>query len=118
MLFRSRILAGGDRRRPRAAAVLLGLAAALFVLGIVMLVLPGSAFAASPTPSAMTGSDTRSAGEGPGLVGAPPVALLGVVGIGLAAALLTIGFVRVTGGPGERPNPAGRDGPEGPRGIV
>ncbi len=93
-----RILSGGSVARPRVAAGLLGLAAILIVLGIVLLVLPGSAFAASPDPTAVVGSDTRSSGEGPGLVGAPLTAILGVVGIGLLALLLTLLFVRATGG--------------------
>jgi hypothetical protein len=95
-----RILAGGSSTRARLAAVLLVVAAALVLVGLVMLALPGSAFAASPAPTAVTGSDTRSSGQGPGLVGAPLLAIAGVVGIGLLAVLLTLVFVRLTGGPG------------------
>lgn len=91
-----RILAGGSTRRPRLAAVLLVAAVALMAIGIVMLALPGSAWAASPDPTAVTGSDTRSSGEGPGLVGAPLGALLGVLGIAILAMLLTLAFVRAT----------------------
>ncbi len=94
-----RILAEGSKWRPRLAAGLLVLAAALLALGVVLLILPGSALAASPSPTSMTGSDTRSPGEGPGLVGAPIEALLTVAGIGLTAVLLTLAFIRVTGGP-------------------
>lgn len=94
-----RILAGGSSLRARLAAILLVTAAALVALGLVMLVLPGSAFAASPAPSAVTGSDTRSSGQGPGLVGAPLAAILGVIGIAIVAVLLTLAFVRATGGP-------------------
>lgn len=60
------------------------------------LVLPALALAASPLPSAETGSDTRSAGQGPGLVGAPGLAILAVVAIGLVAVLLTLAYVRFT----------------------
>lgn len=72
---------------------------------------PGSVSAASPDasgepgPSASaapgdgSGGDTRSAGEGPGLVGAPFLAIGGVVLLGLAAAAATLLYVRATGGP-------------------
>ncbi len=91
-----RILAGGSARRPRLAAGLLVAAVTLVVIGIVMLVLPGSALAASPDPTALTGSDTRSTGEGAGFVGAPLGALLGVLAIGIVAMLITLAFVRAT----------------------
>ena len=94
-----RILAGGSSGRARLASAFLVVAAVLILVGLVMLVLPGSAFAASPLPTAVTGSDTRSSGQGPGLVGAPLAAILGVVGIGIVAAVLTLAFVRATGGP-------------------
>ncbi len=92
-----RILAAGSTRRPRLAAVLLVVAVTLMVIGIVMLAVPGSALAASPDPTAVTGTDTRSTGEGPGLVGAPLGALLGVLGIAILAMLLTLVFVWATG---------------------
>ncbi|MBI3745317.1 MAG: hypothetical protein HY264_02095 [Chloroflexi bacterium] len=101
-----RILAGGSSARARAATILLVAAVALVVIGLVMLVLPGSAFAASPDPTAVTGSDTRSSGQGPGLVGAPLAAILGVAGVGILAMVLTLLFVRATGGP-RRPDPPG-----------
>jgi len=91
-----RILAAGSTRRARLAAVLLVAAATLVIIGLAMLALPGSALAASPDPTAVTGSDTRSTGEGPGLVGAPLGALLGVLGIAILAMLLTLAFVRAT----------------------
>jgi hypothetical protein len=94
-----RILAGGSSTRARLAATLFVLAAALAIAGLLMLVLPGSAFAASPTPSAVTGSDTRSSGQGPGLVGAPLFAIFGVLGVAALAIVLTIAYVRLTGGP-------------------
>ena len=93
-----RILAQGSTRRPRLAAGLLIAAIALIALGFLVLALPGGALAASPDPTAIAGSDTRSAGEGPGLVGAPLAAILAVIGIGLLAALATIAFVRLTDG--------------------
>lgn len=94
-----RILAEGSSRRPRMAAALLVLAGVLMVVGVLMLILPGSALGASPAPTAAMGSDTRSSGQGPGLVGAPLAALLGVAGIAVLAVVLTLAFVRATGGP-------------------
>jgi hypothetical protein len=55
------------------------------------------AFAASPTPTAGAGGDPRSSGQGPGLVGDPLFAVLAVLAIGLAALVLTIVYVRLTG---------------------
>jgi hypothetical protein len=52
--------------------------------------------AASPSPSAVTGGDPRSSGQGPGLVGDPAVALLAVVAIGVGAVLVTLVYVRLT----------------------
>ena len=94
-----RILAEGSSRRPRMAAALLVLAGALMVVGVLMLILPGSVLGASPAPTVAMGSDTRSSGQGPGLVGAPLAALLGVAGIAVLAVVLTLAFVRATGGP-------------------
>lgn len=91
-----RVLAGGAVAVPRLAAALLVASGILIVVGVVLLMLPGSALAASPDPTALVGSDTRSSGEGPGLVGAPLGAILGVVGIGLLALLLTLAWVRLT----------------------
>ena len=54
------------------------------------------ALAASPTPSAAIGGDPRSSGQGPGLVGDPAFAILGVVAIGIGAAVLTLLYVRLT----------------------
>ena len=93
-----RILAGGSTARPRIAAALLVLAAALIVTGLVMLAFPGSALGASPDPTGLIGSDTRSSGEGAGLVGAPLAAVAGVIGIGLVSMLGTLLFVRITRG--------------------
>ena len=96
-----RILAGGDRGRSRLAAAGLALGGALLVVGLtlwlVMLVaMPAAAAAASPLPSILPGSDTRSPGEGPGLVGDPAFAILGVLGIALATILGTLAYVRAS----------------------
>ncbi len=52
--------------------------------------------AASPAPSAGTGGDPRSSGQGPGLVGDPAFALVAVVAIGLGTVLATLIYVRLT----------------------
>jgi len=64
------------------------------------------ALAASPEPSGA--ADTRSAGEAPGFVGAPLLAVGGVLVLGALAALGTIAFVRLTGGPGREDEPTNR----------
>jgi hypothetical protein len=56
---------------------------------------PRAVLAASPSPSEAAG-DTRSPGEGPGLVGQPLQALLGVLVVAVASALLTLAYVRAT----------------------
>ncbi len=73
---------------------------------------------ATVAPSEAAGSgDTRSPGQGPGFVGAPALAILGVLAIGLLAAALTLVYVRLTGGShadilgsrDDRAAPGGRD---------
>jgi hypothetical protein len=60
--------------------------------------LAATAFAATPVPTTVSGGDPRSAGEGPGLVGTPVIAIALVFGLGIAAAAVTIAYVRLTGG--------------------
>ena len=55
--------------------------------------------AASPSPTAGSGGDPRSSGQGPGLVGDPLLAILLVAVIGLVALGATLLYVRMT----ERP---------------
>lgn len=57
-----------------------------------------SALAASPTPSPVLGGDPRSSGQGPGLVGDPLAAIIGVVVIGGLALLATLLWLRLTAG--------------------
>ncbi|MEK6719800.1 MAG: hypothetical protein AABZ33_03910 [Chloroflexota bacterium] len=57
--------------------------------------LPIAALAASPEPSA-AGGDTRSAGEGPGLVGDPLFALVVVVLVAAMAIATTLVYIRLT----------------------
>ncbi|MBI3750368.1 MAG: hypothetical protein HY263_01770 [Chloroflexi bacterium] len=118
-----RVLAHGERLRPRVAAVLLVVGLALAALGLAWAGAQAAgfagtpvAFAASPSdpasPSGATPSDpgssgpvpsglagdTRSSGEGPGLVGTPGLAVAGVLLVGLVAAGGTLIYVRLTGG--------------------
>jgi hypothetical protein len=83
--------------------------------GMLIAVVMPIARAASPAASVGVGGDTRSPGEGPGFVGAPLFAILGVLGLGVGTALLTLLYVRLTGGlSGRRPaaGPSPRDGPD------
>jgi hypothetical protein len=82
------------------ALLLLAGSPAPFIIGHAFPVGAATVFAASPSPSAASG-DTRSPGEGPGLVGRPGEAILGVVALALVSALLTLAWVRITG---DRPN--------------
>lgn len=108
-----RILAGGDAGRTRLAAALLGAGAILVagalawaviaaLLPAVIAFVPGAAGliesvrAASPEPSVAIGGDPRSDGQGPGLIGTPGLAIIGVVAIGLIAVLITAVYVRLT----------------------
>ncbi|MEO8208847.1 MAG: hypothetical protein ABI598_07405, partial [Chloroflexota bacterium] len=94
-----RILTEGSSARPRLAAGLLIVAVVFVAIGLLMLALPGSALAASPDPTAIAGSDTRSGGEGPGIVGAPLVAMIVVVAIGMLTTLIVLAYVRLTRDP-------------------
>ena len=74
-------------------------AIAVFVALVVVLVVAETAHGATPIPTTVAGGDPRSAGEGPGLVGTPVVAIAIVFGLGIAAAAVTLAYVRLTGGP-------------------
>jgi hypothetical protein len=96
-----RILTGGAILRARiAAGFLVAGATLLLVAGVWWIVgsvaSPPDAFGASAIPSIIPGGDPRSSGQGPGLVGNPGLALLTVVGIGLAAVVGTLIYVRLT----------------------
>lgn len=66
---------------------------------LVWLAAAASVLAESPTPTSAAGGDPRSAGQGPGLVGDPLLAILVVVAIGVASLVATLLYVRATGGP-------------------
>jgi hypothetical protein len=61
------------------------------------LALAAATLAASPTPAGDAG-DPRSSGQGPGLVGDPLFAVLAVVVIALTAVIVTLSWIRLTGG--------------------
>jgi hypothetical protein len=98
------LLAGGRRGRPILAMALLGVGMGLIAIGLVwamasavaLNVVPVVALAATPDASAAAGGDTRSVGEGPGLVGSPLVAIALVGVIALASAVVTYAYVRLT----------------------
>jgi len=96
-----RILTGGAILRARiAAGFLVAGATLLLVAGVWWIVgsvaSPPDAFGASAIASIIPGGDPRSSGQGPGLVGNPGLALLSVLGIGLAAVVGTLIYVRLT----------------------
>lgn len=85
------------RRAGRAAGRVPGVVAIVSAVAVAaMLALPALTLAASPEPSGATGADTRSAGQGPGLVGAPGQAVLAVLVIAVVAIALTLAYVRFT----------------------
>jgi hypothetical protein len=78
---------------PVVRAVRRGVDLVVWVVAVVPLL------AASPSPSAAPGGDPRSSGQGPGLVGDPLIALVGVLGIGLGALVITLVYIRLTARP-------------------
>ena len=112
-----RVLAAGSAR-PRIAAICLAAGVALVGIGLVWAglaaVLPAIAsvvvpvaLAASPGAEATpaTGGDPRSAGEGPGLVGEPGLAILAVAAIAIVAIVLTTAWIRWTAPRPDGPRP-------------
>ena len=98
-----RVLTGGATGRSRLAvaclAVGVGLIAGAAVWWLVDAVVGGgvaTALAASPDPTLRPGGDTRTSGGGPGLVGDPLLALLGVLGIAAISVVATLAYVRLT----------------------
>ena len=85
-----RLAVQGRVRAPIAVAVLLVICLTLVFAAA------APVLAASPDPSAATGGDPRSSGQGPGLVGDPATA----IGAVLLIALVTVGatgvYLRVT----------------------
>jgi hypothetical protein len=71
--------------------------AALAIASLAALTLAAVVLAATPTPDTAAG-DPRSKGEGPGLVGDPLFAIVGVLGVVVIAIVLSLAYVRLTGG--------------------
>jgi hypothetical protein len=97
-----RVIAEGGDRRPLIAAISFVAGAITLSLGLawaILTAITGTVAAASPSPTSAVGGDPRSSGEGPGLVGEPIVAIGLVIGIGLLATLITLAYVRFSGGP-------------------
>jgi len=95
-----RVLAGSRSRRPLAAALALGAGLILLSFGVAWGLLgaaTGTALGASPSVGPEVG-DPRSSGQGPGLVGDPAFAVGLVLAIAIAAVLVTLAYVRLTGG--------------------
>ena len=96
-----RVLAEGRTRQPLIAAITLAAGLVLLSVGLAWALLAAvttTALAASPGATAASGGDPRSSGQGPGLVGEPLLAIAGVLAIGIAAVVLTLLYVRATGG--------------------
>jgi hypothetical protein len=98
-----RALSGGATGRSRIAVACLiagGVLIAAAVLWWIADALIGGAaatLAASPDPTLRPGTDTRSTGGGPGIVGEPLLALLGVLGVAAVSLLASLAYVRLTG---------------------
>jgi hypothetical protein len=75
---------------------LIGLAAAWWLLDALLGGGAAAALAASPDPTMRPGTDTRSSGGGPGIVGEPVLAVLGVLGVALLSVLASLAYVRLT----------------------
>jgi hypothetical protein len=98
-----RVLTADAPRRPVVAAIAIAVGLISLTIGLLWTIagaLTGAARAATPEPSGVIGGDPRSAGQGPGLVGDPLTAILLVVLIGVAAAVATAVYIRLTGGRG------------------
>jgi len=105
-----RVLTGGAIGRSRLAVACLAAGALLIGAGAIWWLVDSLfggasvALAASPSPSTRPGSDTRSSGGGPGLVGEPLLAILGVLGVGVASVAASLAYIRLTGGRKEGPH--------------
>ncbi len=114
-------MSGAAGRRHAWARVWVRLVTAIVVVSwliAVALIVPAAVLGASPQPTPEAGGDTRSPGEGPGLVGSPLMAIGGVLALGIVAAAGTLLYVRATGGsePVARSAPPAASSAEGQRG--
>jgi len=81
----------------RLLVIALAVMAVLLVPATTSAQAPGTPAPAVTTPPMVGSGDSRSDGEGPGIVGSPVTIAAGVVVLGLLTALGTVLVVRVTG---------------------
>jgi hypothetical protein len=94
-----RILASEAPVRPRLAGLLIAVGLALEAVALAWAIagwLAGTLVLAA-TPSPGQGGDPRSSGEGPGLVGEPGLAIVAVIGLGIASLVAVQAWVKLTG---------------------
>jgi hypothetical protein len=70
--------------------------AALVAAAVLASAAGSTAAADTPSPTVVGSGDTRSEGEGAGLVGAPVLIALGVIGVGLVMAAGTLVYLRLS----------------------
>lgn len=87
----------GDRRSVGRGRRRQELAATVLAVTTLVVARPALILAATPVPT-RPGGDTRSSGEGPGLVGEPLLAIGLVVAIAVVTILVTLAYVRLTAG--------------------
>lgn len=99
-----RALSGGATGRSRIAFACLVVGAVLVAAAVLWWIADSligggaaTAFAASPAPTLRPGTDTRSSGSGPGLVGEPLLAFLGVLGVAAISLVASLAYIRWTG---------------------
>jgi hypothetical protein len=111
-----RVLTGGATGRAKLAIACL-VAAAVFLGGATLWVLVdillgsgvATALAATPDPTLRPGGDTRTPGSGPGFVGQPVFAILGVLALGIGSVVATLAYIRLSGRRvSDRADPRGR----------
>ena len=73
-----------------------GLAAVVLAWLLAASIGPALADSPSPTPGPDTGGDTRTSGQGPGLVGSPLYAIGGVLVVALISIGITLVYLRAT----------------------
>ena len=98
-----RMLSGGATGRSRVAVACIAAGAALIAVALLWWIADAlvgggaaTALAASPDPTMRPGTDTRTSGAGPGLVGEPLLALLGVLGVAVVSLIASLAYVRFT----------------------
>jgi hypothetical protein len=103
-----RVLTGGAAGRSRVAITSLAVGAALVTAAVVWWVLDAIAgagvavaLAASPDPTLRPGTDIRS-GAAAGFVGDPLLAIVGVAALGIGSLVVTLAWIRLTGGRARR----------------